>query len=107
MRLMWLAERLHDLKLTVQGRHHNNNSVINNAAPPEFRSVALLVLRLASPGIPDHYNGHELPYFALVDHDTRRPVDWLGGPDDARVDRRRDPEAARDPPGACPPRPTP
>ena len=26
-------------------------------------AIGLLVLRLTSPGIPDHDNGHELPYF--------------------------------------------
>jgi (1->4)-alpha-D-glucan 1-alpha-D-glucosylmutase len=34
------------------------------------------VLRLTSPGVPDIYNGDELPYLALVDPDNRRPVDW-------------------------------
>jgi (1->4)-alpha-D-glucan 1-alpha-D-glucosylmutase len=40
-------------------------------------SIGQLVLRLTSPGVPDLYNGDELPYFALVDPDNRRPVDWL------------------------------
>jgi (1->4)-alpha-D-glucan 1-alpha-D-glucosylmutase len=31
--------------------------------------------------VPDIYNGDELPFFALVDPDNRRPVDW---------DRRRE-----------------
>jgi (1->4)-alpha-D-glucan 1-alpha-D-glucosylmutase len=26
--------------------------------------------------VPDLYQGDELPYFALVDPDNRRPVDW-------------------------------
>jgi Periplasmic binding protein domain len=93
-------------KLGVQQYFGRDENIAGQAAGSRS-AIGLLVLRLTSPGIPDHYNGRELRYFALVDHDTRRPVDWLGGPDDARVDRRRDPEAARDPPGACPPRPTP
>jgi (1->4)-alpha-D-glucan 1-alpha-D-glucosylmutase len=40
-------------------------------------AIGQLVLRLTSPGVPDLYNGDELPYFALVDPDNRRPVDWL------------------------------
>jgi (1->4)-alpha-D-glucan 1-alpha-D-glucosylmutase len=39
-------------------------------------AIGQLVLRLTSPGVPDIYNGDELPYFALVDPDNRRPVDW-------------------------------
>ena len=35
-----------------------------------------LVLKLTAPGIPDIYQGDELPYRALVDPDNRRPVDW-------------------------------
>jgi (1->4)-alpha-D-glucan 1-alpha-D-glucosylmutase len=33
-------------------------------------------LKLTSPGVPDIYQGDELPLFALVDPDNRRPVDW-------------------------------
>ncbi len=35
-----------------------------------------LLLRLTAPGVPDVYNGDELPFLALVDPDNRRPVDW-------------------------------
>jgi (1->4)-alpha-D-glucan 1-alpha-D-glucosylmutase len=42
----------------------------------ERSAIGQLVLRLTSPGVPDIYNGDELPYFALVDPDNRRPVDW-------------------------------
>jgi (1->4)-alpha-D-glucan 1-alpha-D-glucosylmutase len=35
-----------------------------------------LVLKLTAPGIPDIYQGDELPFLALVDPDNRRPVDW-------------------------------
>jgi (1->4)-alpha-D-glucan 1-alpha-D-glucosylmutase len=34
------------------------------------------LLKLTSPGVPDLYQGDELPYIALVDPDNRRPVDW-------------------------------
>ena len=34
------------------------------------------LLKLTVPGVPDLYQGDELPYFALVDPDNRRPVDW-------------------------------
>ncbi|MEA2471416.1 MAG: (1-_4)-alpha-D-glucan 1-alpha-D-glucosylmutase [Thermoleophilaceae bacterium] len=51
------------------------------AAAGERAALAQLVLKLTSPGVPDIYNGDELPYFALVDPDNRRPVDW---------DRRRE-----------------
>ena len=37
---------------------------------------AQLVLRFTSPGVPDIYDGEELPLFTLVDPDNRRPVDW-------------------------------
>jgi (1->4)-alpha-D-glucan 1-alpha-D-glucosylmutase len=35
-----------------------------------------VVLKLTAPGIPDIYQGDELPFRALVDPDNRRPVDW-------------------------------
>jgi (1->4)-alpha-D-glucan 1-alpha-D-glucosylmutase len=34
------------------------------------------LLKLTVPGIPDLYQGDELPYLALVDPDNRRPVDF-------------------------------
>jgi (1->4)-alpha-D-glucan 1-alpha-D-glucosylmutase len=58
-------------------------------------ALCQLVLKLTAPGIPDTYQGDELPFHALVDPDNRRPVDWrwreamlrrlMGGspPDDA------------------------
>jgi (1->4)-alpha-D-glucan 1-alpha-D-glucosylmutase len=39
-------------------------------------ALGQLVLKLTAPGVPDIYQGDELPYFALVDPDNRRPVDW-------------------------------
>jgi (1->4)-alpha-D-glucan 1-alpha-D-glucosylmutase len=39
-------------------------------------SLRQLVLKLTAPGVPDIYQGDEVPYRALVDPDNRRPVDW-------------------------------
>ncbi len=39
-------------------------------------SLSRTVLQLASPGVPDIYQGDELWNFALVDPDNRRPVDY-------------------------------
>jgi (1->4)-alpha-D-glucan 1-alpha-D-glucosylmutase len=39
-------------------------------------SLAQVVLKLASPGIPDTYQGSELWDYRLVDPDNRRPVDY-------------------------------
>jgi (1->4)-alpha-D-glucan 1-alpha-D-glucosylmutase len=49
---------------------------------PELRlfgvvnSLAQLVLKTASPGVPDFYQGTELWDLSLVDPDNRRPVDY-------------------------------
>jgi (1->4)-alpha-D-glucan 1-alpha-D-glucosylmutase len=39
-------------------------------------ALSQLVLKLTAPGVPDIYQGDELPLRALVDPDNRRPVDW-------------------------------
>jgi (1->4)-alpha-D-glucan 1-alpha-D-glucosylmutase len=39
-------------------------------------SLGMLALKLTCPGVPDIYQGDELPTFSLVDPDNRRPVDW-------------------------------
>jgi (1->4)-alpha-D-glucan 1-alpha-D-glucosylmutase len=39
-------------------------------------SLSQLVLKIASPGVPDFYQGSELWDFTLVDPDNRRPVDF-------------------------------
>lgn len=39
-------------------------------------SLAQLVLKIASPGVADFYQGTELWDSSLVDPDNRRPVDW-------------------------------
>ncbi len=39
-------------------------------------SLAQTLLKLTCPGVPDIYQGDELPSFSLVDPDNRLPVDW-------------------------------
>ncbi len=46
------------------------------AAAGERIALGQLVLKLTAPGVPDIYQGDELPFRALVDPDNRRPVDW-------------------------------
>jgi (1->4)-alpha-D-glucan 1-alpha-D-glucosylmutase len=41
-----------------------------------FNSLSHVLLKAASPGIPDFYQGTELWDFSLVDPDNRRPVDY-------------------------------
>ena len=46
------------------------------AAHGAWNALGQLVLKVASPGIPDIYQGNELWDFSLVDPDNRRPVDF-------------------------------
>jgi (1->4)-alpha-D-glucan 1-alpha-D-glucosylmutase len=46
------------------------------AAAGERAALGQLLLKLTVPGVPDIYNGDELPLLSLVDPDNRRPVDW-------------------------------
>src|SRR5581483_8454018 len=39
-------------------------------------SLSQLVIKIASPGVPDFYQGTELWQLTLVDPDNRRPVDY-------------------------------
>jgi (1->4)-alpha-D-glucan 1-alpha-D-glucosylmutase len=41
-----------------------------------FNSLSQVLLKVASPGVPDVYQGTELWDFSLVDPDNRRPVDY-------------------------------
>jgi (1->4)-alpha-D-glucan 1-alpha-D-glucosylmutase len=41
-----------------------------------LNSLSQTLIRLASPGVPDIFQGTELWDFSLVDPDNRRPVDW-------------------------------
>jgi (1->4)-alpha-D-glucan 1-alpha-D-glucosylmutase len=54
---------------------------VNDAVPRLARlgmlvSLSQAVLKVASPGVPDYYQGTELFDFSLVDPDNRRPVDY-------------------------------
>ena len=42
-----------------------------------LNSLAMTVLKLTCPGVPDLYQGTELMDFSLVDPDNRRPVDYV------------------------------
>jgi (1->4)-alpha-D-glucan 1-alpha-D-glucosylmutase len=41
-----------------------------------FSSLSQTVLKIASPGVPDLFQGNEIWDFSLVDPDNRRPVDF-------------------------------
>jgi (1->4)-alpha-D-glucan 1-alpha-D-glucosylmutase len=41
-----------------------------------LNSVAMVAVKLTSPGVPDCYQGNEVWDFSLVDPDNRRPVDY-------------------------------
>ncbi len=47
-----------------------------------YASLALTLLKLTTPGVPDLYQGTELWDFSLVDPDNRRPVDFALPPAD-------------------------
>ena len=57
--------------------------------PGWSNSLALKLLTLTAPGVPDLYQGSELWDFSLVDPDNRRPVDY-----EARAALLKDVEAA-------------
>lgn len=46
------------------------------AGAAAVNSLATVVLKCTTPGVPDIYNGAELPLLALTDPDNRRPVDF-------------------------------
>src|SRR5712671_3312203 len=56
---------------------HDVNEVV-----PRFSRIGMLaglsqaLIKVASPGVPDYYQGTELWDFSLVDPDNRRPVDY-------------------------------
>ena len=64
-------------------------------------SLAQVVLKIGSPGVPDFYQGTELWDFSLVDPDNRRPVDFERG-GDARRGRCRPGAAGASARGAWP-----
>jgi (1->4)-alpha-D-glucan 1-alpha-D-glucosylmutase len=66
--------------------------------PGQLNALGQLVLKLASPGVVDTYQGCELWDLSLVDPDNRRPVDFTAR---LRLLEALDREAARDPRGLC------
>ncbi len=42
-----------------------------------LNSLSQTLLKIASPGVPDFYQGNEIWDFSLVDPDNRRPVDFV------------------------------
>ena len=82
----WVQQN-HDYEHAVErfcGAVYANQAFIDEFEPFVTRVAARgdravlgqLVLKLTTPGVPDIYQGDELPYRALVDPDNRRPVDW-------------------------------
>ena len=41
-----------------------------------LNSLTMTLVKLASPGVPDFYQGNEILDYSLVDPDNRRPVDY-------------------------------
>ncbi|XXF79584.1 malto-oligosyltrehalose synthase [Myxococcaceae bacterium GXIMD 01537] len=64
----------------------------------QLNALGQLVLKLASPGVVDTYQGCELWDLSLVDPDNRRPVDYALR---ARLLEALDAEAEADRPGLC------
>ena len=64
-----------------------------------WNSIAQLVLKIASPGVPDFYQGNDLWAFDLVDPDNRRAVNYDAAASDApklaRAGRARSSGAGR------------
>jgi (1->4)-alpha-D-glucan 1-alpha-D-glucosylmutase len=50
--------------------------VASVARPGLLSGLSLALLKIAGPGVPDIYQGLELPVFSLVDPDNRRAVDF-------------------------------
>jgi (1->4)-alpha-D-glucan 1-alpha-D-glucosylmutase len=65
--------------------------------PGRINGLAQLLLKLASPGVPDIYQGMELWDHSLVDPDNRRPVDFA-----AREALLAEAEAVTDPSSVWP-----
>jgi (1->4)-alpha-D-glucan 1-alpha-D-glucosylmutase len=53
-----------------------NDSVPRIARLGQLVSLSQALVKVASPGVPDYYQGTELFDFSLVDPDNRRPVDY-------------------------------
>jgi (1->4)-alpha-D-glucan 1-alpha-D-glucosylmutase len=57
-------------------RHDFEQFVDELSFAGERIALGAVALKLTVPGIPDVYQGDEMPLRALVDPDNRRPVDW-------------------------------
>lgn len=55
---------------------HIHRFVIDTQRAAEANSLVQTALRYTVPGVPDLYQGTELPDFSLVDPDNRTPVDY-------------------------------
>jgi (1->4)-alpha-D-glucan 1-alpha-D-glucosylmutase len=80
--------------------HDELDTIVARIGPAAAtNSLALMVLKVLAPGVPDVYQGCELWNVALVDPDNRRPVDFdlrrrmLGDLGDPAIDRADDPSA--------------
>jgi (1->4)-alpha-D-glucan 1-alpha-D-glucosylmutase len=70
--LGWTWARLAD-----DAFRHDLGALQARLAPAAERAMlGQVLLKLTSPGVPDLYQGDEVPFLALVDPDNRRPVDW-------------------------------
>jgi len=61
-----------------------------------LNSLSQVLLKIASPGVPDFYQGTEVWDFSLVDPDNRRPVDFQKRAqllNDLKMKEAKDPEA--------------
>jgi len=85
----WLnPDAEHEAKLTAftrrllldpaEDEYRENIDTLDRVLAPRAvaLSVALLLLKALSPGVPDIYQGCEGPDYSLVDPDNRRPVDF-------------------------------
>lgn len=80
-----VVNRFLDAILIPQGRVRETRFVhtLKSFLPPvqlfgAVNSLAQLILKIASPGVPDFYQGTELWDLSLVDPDNRHPVDFTG-----------------------------
>ncbi|HWP23983.1 MAG TPA: malto-oligosyltrehalose synthase [Candidatus Binatia bacterium] len=64
-----------------------------------LNSLTQILFKIASPGVPDFYQGSELWDLSLVDPDNRRPVDW--GARQKALDSLAEPVACDPPAGAA------
>ncbi|MDX2087808.1 MAG: malto-oligosyltrehalose synthase [Kofleriaceae bacterium] len=70
-RARWLARIFRDQELLAE-----IDQLAARIAPHGHRNaLAMLLIKLTAPGVPDVYQGCELASFTLVDPDNRRPVD--------------------------------